>query len=463
VTSTTLQRPIAGAAPVAVRRPAGAAGRTAALVLAVHVVAGIPATVTGLPITALGAAAILGGLWFAVSDARPTRAVLFGVYVAASDVLWRMSGAQLPWEGGKIIATMIFAIVIVRFVKVPSWPAITFLVLLLPAAVITVFAEGLGGAREDISFSLSGPILLGIAAWLFSRMVLDPADTRAVLVAGICPALTAGVIAAASTFGGNVDFGSQSNAASSGGYGPNQVSTVLGLGALLCLLLAVREQRIGPRLAAIAGALLLLSQAALTFSRGGVLNAGVAVGVALVFALRDGRFAMRVLAVLAIVAVIAVGVWQQLDAFTGGAISARFSETSTTGRSEIAEGDIEVFFEHPMFGVGVGQIAEYRDVGHFSEALAHTEYTRVLGEHGALGVAALVVILGAAGIRVLRATSTWETIWSASLVTWSCAAMLNAAMRTSTIALAFGLAMASFRSADDHAHAAPSSPSTGPR
>src|SRR4029077_18351477 len=84
-----------------------------------------------------------------------------------------------------------------------------------------------------------------------------------------------------------VDFdvtGANSNSDSSGGYGPNQVSAILSLGALMALFgfLGVKRSRV---LQVWFGAVMvwLLAQATLTFSRTGVYLFGSSVALALVF------------------------------------------------------------------------------------------------------------------------------------------------------------------------------------
>jgi hypothetical protein len=64
-----------------------------------------------------------------------------------------------------------------------------------------------------------------------------------------------------------VDYTTASNWAASGGYGPNQVSAILSLGALMAMLLHLREPFISAQRRLQIVALLLLAQAA-TFSHG---------------------------------------------------------------------------------------------------------------------------------------------------------------------------------------------------
>ena len=101
----------------------------------------------------------------------------------------------------------------------------------------------------------------------------------------------------------DLEFTTESNFAVTGGFGPNQVSALLGLGSLLCLLLAF--QRRGPVFLVILTTLGVWTTWAvfLTFSRGGVYSL-IAAGTALLFVgvgTRGTRLRSLVTAVVAVV------------------------------------------------------------------------------------------------------------------------------------------------------------------
>jgi hypothetical protein len=58
--------------------------------------------------------------------------------------------------------------------------------------------------------------------------------------------------------------------------------------------------------------------------------------------------------------------------------------TITTGRLDIFSGDMGTFFQHPLFGVGVNESRYYREYLH--GVVAHVELSRLLSEHGILGM-----------------------------------------------------------------------------
>ena len=66
--------------------------------------------------------------------------------------------------------------------------------------------------------------------------------------------------------------------------------------------------------------------------------------------------------------------------------------SDTTGREDIARADLEVWFDNPVLGVGPGVAKEYRAATFGRAAAAHTEFTRLLAEHGILGLVALIIL-----------------------------------------------------------------------
>ena len=111
---------------------------------------------------------------------------------------------------------------------------------------------------------------------------------------------------------------------------------------------------------------------------------------------------------------------------------------SPTRRDVLVRQDVEVFLAHPLGGVGPGG----GDVYHARGALAHTEPTRLLAEHGLLGAAALVALF-VMMFRAMRASQTAnDKALVAALLVWSMLTMSHMAMRIVAPSLLFGLAFA---------------------
>ncbi|MFP5287401.1 MAG: O-antigen ligase family protein, partial [Thermoanaerobaculia bacterium] len=237
-------------------------------------------------------------------------------------------------------------------------------------------------------------------------------------------------------------FYAESNYVTSGGFGPNQVSAVLGLGALLSLLLALQLSRTWRRWAFLGLALWFLVQGVLTFSRGGVLNAVICIGFLLVHLVGQPRVRVTAFAVLVLFTFLGTAViFPRLNEYTGGALQERYSSTVPGLRQTLAEQELQLWKEHPLLGVGPGMAKYYRSNPLGMEVAAHTEFTRLLAEHGTLGAFALAILLWIVGRAYLRAPTALEKAWVSALAAWSFAEMGHAAMRIAAISLLLGLAV----------------------
>ena len=361
------------------------------------------------------------------------------VYLVMCGVLWRMTEAGAPWEIGKHALWLTAAIVLFRFHRrLPPPLPLFYLALLLPGAAITVLDVGPSAGRTQIVFNLAGPLALAAGTAMFSLVRFSPRDFRRVVYLGIAPVASIWIIAFTALLQVE-EFTTESSKEAVGGFGPNQVSTILGLGALLAILWGFRDNSSIHRLVLGVAGLTFLAQSVLTFSRGGLYNtlaALLAVGV--LYVRRPGRI-FGALVVLGLVVAMGALLFNRVDDFTDGNLGKRFSDTNVTGRDELARDDLSIWAQEPVTGVGAGQ-SRFARTGLREGSAAHTEFTRLLAEHGVLGLMALGV-LGVIAAQNLRGrVELWEQAWSLALMVWTAAAMANAAMRVGAISLAFALA-----------------------
>lgn len=385
------------------------------------------------------------GLAWAVSGKHPQRVACVAAYLAGSEVLWRMTGADFFWEGAKYGTVLILAVAMIRSGRFRGpLPIAGYFLLLLPSTALVWMQIPAFQARNVTSFNLSGPLALAVAAWFFANLRLSREGISRVLFALAAPIV--GVLTA-SFFGTmtaqDLSFGGGSNFATSGGFGPNQVSAVLGLGALAAFILALDHGLPLLLRTAMLGLLLAFAaQSALTFSRTGVAALIVCGGVGTFFLLRSPRaraslaIGLPILAAAAILVIV-----PRLESMTGGAIGDRFSDASPTGRDQLAKADWLIFLDHPILGVGPGQAKALRGVAG-RIGLSHTEFTRLLSEHGSLGLLALLLLVVTGARRFLAARGASERAIVAMLYTWSALFMLVSGMRLVAPAFAFGLASA---------------------
>jgi hypothetical protein len=119
----------------------------------------------------------------------------------------------------------------------------------------------------------------------------------------------------------------------------------------------------------------------------------------------------------------------------------RFLDLNPSQRAELAQADLVVWKENLVFGVGPGlsQAGHQRYLG---KAIAtHTEYTRLLAEHGMAGLLAILLMVIMLGGAYRRTAGRLEQYWVIALLAWPMMEMTHAAMRIVAISFLFGLAM----------------------
>jgi len=280
---------------------------------------------------------------------------------------------------------------------------------------------------------------------VFSVVQLDRAQTVKLLAICLAPIVGMTALAASSTLEVTGAFVVGSSATTAG-FGANQVSSVLGLGMFVAFLLVflVPPENLTVRILCLVLASWLGLQCLLTFSRGGMWGGLAAIGVASWFLIRQRRsrrfFFAACVIVLPFLYYFAV---PRIDTFTGGVAVSRFRETGLTGRDLLMRGDLIAFLEHPILGVGPGQSSAYHALV-FRRASSHTEYTRLLAEHGLLGLWALVLLVQVALQRLAKRGSPLERSLQISMTAWTFLYLGHSAMRLAAPGFFFALGGARF-------------------
>lgn len=384
------------------------------------------------------------GLGWALAG-HENRVAIWGGYAAVCDVLWRMTGKSVPWEFAKYILILVLVLAIFRSGRLRG-PALPFVYmgLLIPSSLLVVSSLGPQLAFNEISFNLSGPLALAVGVWFFSRLALPASDYATLLVAMIGPILSVGSIALSGVLlsGPFVVTGRASNDAASGGFGPNQVSAVLGLGAMLSLLLFLTTRGSGWFRGMLFSLMIgLAGQSALTFSRGGLYTAAGAMVVASPFLVQN-RAARRRLFIGGIIALglVLFLLLPGLESFTGGALGARFQDLGTTGRDLIIAADLATWLKNPILGVGPGMGVASRLALLGRDWAAHTEWSRLVAEHGMLGFGAAICLVAMAWSAVARGRRPFEKALASAFAVWAFLFMFHAGMRLAAPSFALGLA-----------------------
>ncbi len=386
---------------------------------------------------------ILGMRRALLKDEKLESVAAVAAYIVGVEVLWRMAGVPVFWEVGKYFGALIMITALVRrgLWQIPAFP-IFYFVLLIPAVLLTISQFNLDEAKGIISSTLSGPFFLMISCWFFSHLKLTRPQIRNLLLALIIPLLSVAVTTLFYTVTTpDIEFGSESNFTTSGGFGPNQVSSMLGLGAFLCVACFLLFKN-NFYYAVFFGVLALLftSQSVLTFSRSGMYNAVGAILLIVIFQMRNLKDGIRRLIPIAGISMIfLLVVFPYLDDFTGGALQGRFEDRGTSKRGDIFETDIKIFIENPAFGVGVGNAYTERAKYLEYKAMSHTEFGRVVAEHGFFGLLSIFALLLIIIINFKKHDSTFGKSLVVGLVGWSMFFMLNAGMRLAAPSLILGM------------------------
>jgi len=419
------------------------------LFLAAHVILGPLMKLSSTVGTVHALATAFVGIFLVLTTRQITTVACVGAYIAGAEVLWRISKAQVFWEFGKYSTSLIFLLAIVRFAKMKHTAIpIAFFLLLIPSAVLTCIGLDLADAKERISFNLSGPFSLAVCACFFIGLRLTQEQHLRLLTTMIGPLIgLSSLVLYCTATATTLEFAGNArgvNMTTSGGFGPNQVSAMLGLGTVLAFLIAVNETSTLKLKCLMFGSMLLFAtQSALTFSRTGIYLAGGAIVLAAFYLWRDRQMRFKLGLLFACSILLAtLFVIPFLNNFTEGVLSERFKDTDPTGRDLILKADLYTFLHHPVFGVGIGMAATYRRL-FFSRAIeAHTEFSRLLAEHGVFGLVALVLLLWMAWTALRQAQTPGAKAIVATAIGWSFLFMATSGMRLVAPSFLFGLAFA---------------------
>lgn len=405
------------------------------------------------------------GIYYALLGRRLVYVAYVCAYLAGAEVLWRMTGARVPWEFGKYSISLLSFLALIRLGgrNLPLKP-ILFFILIIPGALVTVFQLPGDWAFSFLSFNITGPVSLAFCVAFFSMVKFSEAEMRTLLIWLIAPVVGIAMACFFSTFGSTeqIYFGKGSNMLASGGFGPNQVSAGLGLGVLAVFLAMVDEQTDRKLKLLLLGCIAwFVVQCLLTFSRSGLYLSGLSIMAAGFYLIRSKRARINLVVVMIGMAIAGKVLLPYADRFTGGAMVERFKKTNMTGRDKIIIADFKIWARNPILGIGVGQAKQAR-ASFYKRHSSHTEYTRLLAEHGFLGLLALMVMISMAYTAFFQTRSIKARALVAAFLAFSLLFMFVNGMRLAIPSFLFGLASAKFVFQSNRSQgtaAIPSSPS----
>lgn len=352
---------------------------------------------------------IIASFLFIIIDRknRGNEALMAAAYLAGGEVFFRQTSAVIFYETGKY-AVIIF-LVIGMFFKgassktVPFW---IYLLILFPGVVMVTFTMSYDFEfRKQVAFNLAGPVCLGVSALYCYYKKIKKEDFQRVLVMLLMPVIAQAVYLLFYTPSlDDVMISFSGNYAATGGFGPNQISTIMGLAVFLLStrLFTIKNLKIN-----IIDAVLLLMvgyRGVVSFSRGGIVTAILCVIAFLMFYYfkQNGKTIKKLNLKIIGVLIIFISVWMFSSLKTGGLIGNRYTNRNamgqmeddiTTGRVELIETELTAFYHHPITGIGVGKGKEYREEQLGIGIASHNELSRLLAEHGILGIFALCILI----------------------------------------------------------------------
>ena len=350
------------------------------------------------------------GLYYVVkTQNRNNEVLIVAAYIVGSEVFLRMTNGNLLYESSKygVMIFLALGMYYSGFSKnaVPYW---IYLILLLPGVIVATETLNMQtDIRKAIAFNISGPVCLGIASiYTFNRKILVSQLNNVLLSLGLPIFSTTVYLILYTPDLKEILTGTNSTSETSGGFGPNQVATLLGVGMFVFFSRLLLQSK--TKLLFIINLVILFNityRGLVTFSRGGMLTGFVMILVLLFYLFlktkSHGRYNLYRLFIFMSIGFFMT--WVYTSNQTGGLIDKRYAnkdaagrvkESQLSGREDIWDSEIDDFFDHPVFGIGVAKALEVREEKSGGLIIAsHSEISRTLAEHGMMGIIALLIVL----------------------------------------------------------------------
>lgn len=376
-----------------------------------HIVLALVCTVSPYPFIIWFYLVLLTGIAQAFNQLKrgnfhPYIALLF--YLVSFEMLGRMTRAYpyIPSEVGKYFLILFFIIgIIIRGIRSSS--GLIMSILITPA----IFYD-LSGQRvfTDIVFNAFGPLALALGVTLLYKAKISQYHINRILHLIWLTCLSALFFTFIKTPDlESIDFNLKASFATTADTSSNQVATILGLGMFLTFYSIINRLKFsGNYLADMAMLMLFSFQGLLSFSRGGMLIA--ALGMLVLLLNNKGvksKYNRKKLVISAGLAAIGIYVISlAANQITDGKLFLRYSgETEGTllgnrektadvfvsGRLTILSEDIMIWKNNTLMGVGAGASRYLREKT--NGVVPHLEFSRLLAEHGVLGLLYFVMML----------------------------------------------------------------------
>jgi hypothetical protein len=386
--------------------------KTPTLVLILHIAIGLGSLLTQWVSIMWFYFILLTNFGYLMQKQKPFYAIALITYLASFEILFRMVYATpiVPYEIGKYILVGGFGLLLFS-VSGRSPLGWVMLACILPGCFYDYSDEV---SFANIVFNAFGLIALALGIISCSSISITLKELKILLRLLVFPLISClTYIYIRTPDYEDISFDLGANFETSGGFGSNQVSTILGLGcAIIFILIILKWQLTVVRGADIGLFFLFGFQGLLTFSRGGVVGAVIAI-VSFIYIIslssnyiKNKYRVPNFLNYLIPLIFLGFFAFDTANDITGGNLMLRYQgETAgtlagakekdlnalTSNRLNIFREDLELWQEYPVTGVGVGASRYMRNMT--EDVVAHVELSRMLSEHGILGMLFFLLII----------------------------------------------------------------------
>lgn len=389
-----------------------------------------------------------------VTDTKKNFEVLKAcAYFVGAEVFFRTTKGAMSYEAGKyMVIVFVLMGMFYKGLSGKGYPYFIYLMLLVPSIFVASTTLSFdANFRTNIAFVLSGPLCLGMSALFCYDKKVTFKQMSQILLFMLLPIIahTAYVYLYAPDLK-DVLTGTGSNSAAAGGFGANQVSTVLGLGMfILSVRIFINSPTLATKLLNLALLVVMSYRAVVTLSRGGVIAAILCIAIFLVMYYLQAKPKVRnqVLGAFVLFVGALVLAWMISSSQSGGFLEKRYAnqnargvakEDVTTGRGELFMKEIDGFVTNPFFGIGSSRAKDRRIEEDGQGVTSHNEISRTLAEHGMLGVIILMILIFKP--MDLRSHNRQNYYFYAFLAFWF-ATINHSSMRIAAPAFIYGLAL----------------------
>jgi O-antigen ligase len=390
-------------------------------------------------------------LKYSDNDSNKFQVLIFISYLTGLEILNRsISSSFLPYEIAKYIQIVLILInIIIARTWFNSFVGILIIILMLPSLIL--FPANL---YKYFVFNSLGILTLGFVIAFTAYQKISIEHFTKILKAFLFPCITfVTLITLKTPVFSEIDFGLGASFETSGGFGSNQVATLLG--GSICFLVIMLDQKyyIGNRLITLGLILYFTLRAFLTFSRGGVIGMVLSVFLSFIFFRKIKQSSVIKLVVVAAGLLIIFIVSNNI---TGGMLLLRYQgettgtlsgardkniESLSSGRNNYAKVDMSMWVDNLILGVGPGndQFLRFK-YGLYDEGAPHTEATRLLAENGIFGLFINLLLLFWPVYIISRTPDRNMKFIKCMLFMFAYATTFHSAMRTGLTPLFYGLA-----------------------